>query len=96
MLHPITLSPRVNAGTCTGSCEIVLQPDGRVQFSGHVHNSGALAARYMIITSFTVPGVGPVIIAHRGHAGGTLSVDIRDSDWDLSDRSVAIATIGLP
>jgi hypothetical protein len=71
-----------------------------------VHNSGALPASYVTITSFptlsedttvappiaTVAGfLRPVVIAHAGHVGGTLSLDTRDSDWDKTTISQNIA-----
>jgi len=79
-LDPVTLSFRLNAGTCTGSCEIVVSRDGGVTYTGRVHNSGGLDARYIAITSIPVV-FGPMLVAHQSTAGGTFGLDPRDDDW---------------
>jgi hypothetical protein len=80
-LDPITLRFPLNDATCAGFCSIVVSPDGKVNYSGHVHNSGALDARYIAITSIPVTPA-PVLIAHQSTAGGTFGLDPRDDDWD--------------
>ena len=106
VLEPIKLSFPLSAPGVTGSCEVTLTSDGLVHYSGHVHANGALAASYAAITSFPtltdrttysdsvaalVGALGPVVIGHKGHVGGTLSFDTRDSDWDESTRDERLA-----
>jgi hypothetical protein len=106
VLEPITLSFRLNSGTCSGSCRVELSNDGTVHFTGHVHDSGALSASYTAIVSFPtltahtnfspevsalVAGLGPVVIPNRGHVGGTLSLESRDDSWDKSTRHTHLA-----
>ncbi len=83
-LEPIKLVFELNAGTCSGSCEIVMMSNGLVNYTGKVHNSGALATSYVAITSLdiSVATGGAIIIAHKGHVGGTFSFDTRNSTWD--------------
>ena len=106
LLEPIKLSFPLNSGTCSGACQVTITSDGIVHFTGRVHDSGALAAAYIAIVSFPtltddttyppdivdmVGAVSPVVIAHRGHVGGTFSFDTRDSDWDLTGGDARIA-----
>jgi hypothetical protein len=106
LLEPIKLTFQLNAGTCSGSCEITMSSDGLVHYTGRVHDSGALAASYAAITSFPtltehtifpaavaalVAALGPVVMAHKGHVGGTFSFDSRDSTWDKTATDVRIA-----
>ena len=106
LLEPIKLTFQMNAGTCFGSCEITMSSEGVVHYTGRVHNSGALAASYVVITSFPtltehtnfptavaaqVAGLGPVVIPYKGHVGGTFSFDSRDSTWDKTATDVRIA-----
>jgi hypothetical protein len=90
ILEPIELAYRLNSGTCSGSCEITMTNDGHVHYTGGVHDSGALAASYVAITSCDVRGR-LLVIAHKGHVGGTLSLDTRDSNWDLATDYAFIA-----
>jgi hypothetical protein len=92
VLQPIHASFKLDAGTCSGSCDIVITNDGVVRFTGKVHDSGALAAIYTVIVSLPVASLGPVIIAHRGHVGGALSFDSRTETWDKTDRSSEISS----
>jgi hypothetical protein len=90
-LQPVKLAVRLNDGTCSGSCEIDVAPDGHVKYVGHVHNSGLLDVRYIAITS--VPVVfEPVLIAHQGTVGGTVGIDARDEDWHEQGQSELIRT----
>lgn len=106
LLEPIKLTFQLNSGTCSGSGEITMTSDGLVHYTGRVHDSGALAASYAAITSFPtltehtifsaavaalVAALGPVVIAHKGHVGGTFSFDSRDSTWDKTATDVRIA-----
>lgn len=106
LLEPIQLTFKLNAGTCSGSCELTISSDGVVHYTGRVHDSGALAASYVAITSFPTltdhtasPAVAaalpavlrPVVVAHRGHVGGTFSFDSRDSTWDKTATDSRIA-----
>src|SRR3972149_11346146 len=106
LLEPIKLTFQLDAGTCSGSCELIMSSDGLVHYTGRVHNSGALAASYAAITSFPtltehttfpaavaalVAALGPVVIAHKGHVGGTFSFDTRDSPWDKTATDARIA-----
>lgn len=88
-LLPVNLSFALASGPCSGSCQITLRREGFVHYTGHVHNSGALAMAYIARTSFAAGNLGAVVIEHRGHVGGTASFDTRASDWDettLDDR----------
>jgi hypothetical protein len=80
-LEPITLRFPLDDATCAGFCSATISPDGKVNYKGHVHNSGALDARYIAITSIPV-APSPVLIAHQSTAGGTFGLDPRDDDWD--------------
>jgi len=106
VLEPVTLDFPLNAGTCSGSCRVELSNDGQVHYTGHVHDSGALSASFVAIVNFPtltaqtnyspadsalVGALGPVVIPHRGHVGGTLSFDSRDEDWDKSVRHTHLA-----
>jgi hypothetical protein len=90
MLDPVRLSFPLNDGTCAGSCELVVSHDGHVTYTGHVHNSGALDARYIAITSVPVT-FGPLLVAHQSTAGGTLGLDPRDDDWHVDGDSPLVA-----
>ncbi len=85
-LQPVTLRFSLNDATCEGFCTIVLSLDGKVSYSGHVHNSGALDARYIAITSIPVTP-SPVLIGHQGTVGGTFGLDPRGDDWDEKGTS---------
>jgi hypothetical protein len=106
LLEPIKLTFQLNSGTCSGSCEITMTSDGLVHYTGRVHDSGALAASYAAVTSFPtltehttfpaavaalVAALAPVVIAHKGHVGGTFSFDSRDSTWDKTATDARIA-----
>jgi hypothetical protein len=106
ILEPIKLTSQLNSRTCSGSCEIIISNDGLVHYTGSVHNSGGLAATYAVMTSFPtitdhtsfppdisnlVGILGPVVITHQGHVGGTLSFDVRDSTWDKTATVARIA-----
>jgi hypothetical protein len=106
LLEPIKLTFQLNAGTCSGWCEITMSSDGLIHYTGKVHDSGALAASYVAITSFPtlielttfpaavaalVAALGPVVISHKGHVGGTFSFDSRDSSWDETATDARIA-----
>jgi hypothetical protein len=54
LLEPIQLTFELTAGTCSGSCEITMRNDGLCHYTGRVHDSGALAASYVAITSLPV------------------------------------------
>jgi hypothetical protein len=112
VLEPVKLAFPLNAVTCSGSCEVTLSRDGTVHFTGRVHDSGALAASYVVIVSFPtltdhtsfppevldkVGALGPVVMEHKGHVGGTLSFDTRDSTWDktATKRRIADFWIGV-
>lgn len=105
-LKPITLTFPLKNGTRTGHCEVTLSNDGRVRFHGRVHDSGIAAASYSVIVSFPalsattsypppvaelVGSAGIIVLAHRGHVGGTLSFDTRDSTWDKATTQARIA-----
>ncbi len=105
-LKPITLAFPLKNGTQTGHCEATLSNDGRVRFQGRVHDSGVAAASYSVIVSFPslstatnyppsvaelVGSLGIIVLAHRGHVGGTLSFDTRDSTWDKATTHARIA-----
>jgi hypothetical protein len=90
IVEPIKLSFRLDSGTCSGFSEITMTNDGRVHYTGNVHDSGALAARYIAITSFDVSGQA-LVIQHQGHVGGTFSLDTRDSSWDLTSINSFVA-----
>lgn len=105
-LKPITLTFPLNNGTLTGQCDVTLSNDGYVRFRGRVHESGAAAASYSVIVSFPslstttsypprvaemVGSLGIIVLAHRGHAGGTLSFDTRGSTWDKATTHARIA-----
>lgn len=81
-LAPLTLDIELNAGTCHGSCQIVLEASGQVTYRGHVHNNGVIDARYTVITSLPVSLElgGPVLLAHQGTVGGTFSPIYDDDD----------------
>jgi hypothetical protein len=85
-LEPVTLQFSLNDATCEGSCTIVVSLDGKVSYNGHVHNSGALDARYIAITSIPVTP-SPVLIGHQGTAGGTFGLDSRNDDWNEKGTS---------
>lgn len=106
VLEPIKLSFPLNSGTFSGACEVTITSDGVVLFSGKVHDSGALGASFIAIVSFPtltddtfytpeighlVAQISPVVIAHRGHAGGTFSFDTRDTTWNLTGGDARIA-----
>jgi hypothetical protein len=94
VLEPIKLSFQLSAGICSCSSEITMISDGVVHYSGKVHDSGPLAASYVAITSIRVslpPEFQSVVIAHKGHVGGTLSFDSRDDAWDLTAIDARIA-----
>ncbi len=106
LLEPIKLTFQLSGATCSGSCELIMSSDGLVHYTGRVHNSGALAASYAAITSFPtltehtifptavaamVAALGPVVVAHKGHVGGTFSFDSRDSTWDKTAIDAHIA-----
>lgn len=77
--------------------------DGVVHYTGKVHDSGALAASYVAITSFptltdstTYPPaiaglVWPVVVGNKGHVGGTFSFDSRDDTWNKTGTDPRIA-----
>lgn len=90
-LEPINLQSSFHDASCEGSCSIVISHDGRVSYSGHVHNGGVLDARYMVITSIPTLTV-PVLIAHQSSAGGTVGLDKRRDDWDLQGFSSEAAS----
>lgn len=106
VLEPIKLSFPLNSGTCSGSCEVTITSDGVVLYSGRVHDSGGLGVSFIAIVSFPtltndtfyspeigqlVANVSPIVIAHKGHAGGTFSFDTRDTTWDLTGGDTRIA-----
>jgi len=96
VLEPIQLAFELNAGTCSGSCAITMGNDGLVHYTGAIHDSGLLGAKYVAITSipvipFTDGFVGPIIIAHLDHVGGTLSLSTRNSTWDETATDARIA-----
>lgn len=105
-LEPITLRFPLKNGTRTGHCEVILSNDGRVRFQGRVHESGAATASYSVIVSFPslstatndsprvtelVGTLGILVLAHRGHVGGTLSFDTHDSTWDKATTHARLA-----
>lgn len=85
-LAPLQIDIDLSAGTCHGSCQFLLEAEGQVTYRGHVHNSGVIDARYTVITSLPVPLElgGPVLLAHQGTVGGTLSL-ICDNDDGWQD-----------
>jgi hypothetical protein len=89
-IEPVTLSFPLDDGTCAGTCQLVASPDGRVVFTGHVHNSGGLDARYGVIASVPM-NAGPVLLPHQGTVGGTFGLDPRDEDWRADGVSRFIA-----
>ena len=94
ILEPINLVFPLNSGTCAGSCEVNMSSDGSVRYRGNVHDSGGLAATYTAIASLPVllpPQLREVVIAHRGHVGGTFSFDSRDDSWDMAGNESTIA-----
>jgi hypothetical protein len=90
-LEPIRATYSLNAGTCSGSCELTMTNEGVVRFRGTVHDSGALAASYVAIVALPVASIGPVVISRRGQAGGTFSFDSRDDSWDETATDSRIA-----
>lgn len=72
-LAPIRLRFELTPSTCSGWCELAVTPDGTVDYSGHIHNSGLADIRYCTITSVPIPG-GPMLVGHQGFVGGTLGL----------------------
>jgi hypothetical protein len=93
LLEPIHLLFELHAGTCSGSCDITMRSDGFVHYSGTVHDSGGLAAAYVAITSLDISAATgrPLLFPHKGHVGGTFSLDTRDSSWDQTITDAVIA-----
>jgi hypothetical protein len=93
LLRPIRLVFGLGAGTCSCSCEVTMTSAGVVHYTGAVHNSGALSANYVAITSIPVPVAsgGPVIIAHKGDVAGTFSFGSRGDSWDMTTMDAFIA-----
>ena len=94
LLQPIRLVFALRAGSCSGSCELTMTSDGVVRFAGHVRDSGPLAVKYAVITSFPVsaPGGGPLlVIEHQGHAAGTFAFGSRSDGWDATETDPVIA-----
>lgn len=89
-LTPLRLTADLHAGTCHGSCEILVELNGQVTYTGHVHNNGVIDARYTFITSIPVPFDigGPILLAHEGSVGGTFSpFESRDDGWQEITKS---------
>jgi hypothetical protein len=93
LLDPLHLPSTLNAGTCSGSCELTLNSGGGVRFAGRVHNSGGLAAAYTVISSIPLqPSLGgPLLIKHKGHVAGTFAFGSRDDSWDRTTTSATVA-----
>ena len=94
ILQPIRLVFALNAGSCSGSCELVMASDGTVGYSGHVRDSGPLTVKYTVITSLpaSAPGGHPMlVIEHQGHAAGTFAFGSRSDSWDETAIAPVIA-----
>ncbi|GAA1655712.1 hypothetical protein ACFQY4_34720 [Catellatospora bangladeshensis] len=87
-LAPVRIRHRITPSSLDGWCELAAWPDGRVEYSGHVHDSGLLDIRYSVVTSVPVPPPpGPILLGRQGFVGGTLGLDGRDDDWHQRGHS---------
>lgn len=85
-------SANVSAETVSGWCELRIRADGKITYSGHLHESGALNHHYYIFTAIQLHGspTGPLIAAHTGTVRGTFGLGSRDDDWHGEDTSESI------
>ncbi len=75
-----------------GSASLSLWPDGRYQFSGHMHDSGAPSYDYGVVFVLAGSKGTAFVFKKQGHLGGTLpGSGSRDDDWGDSDTNAAIA-----
>ncbi len=89
-MTPVRWRFELTPSSCSGWCDLIVSPDGRVEYSGHIHNSGLVDIRYCTITSVQMPG-GPMLVGRQGSVGGTLGLDSRDDDWHQSGHSDVVS-----
>jgi len=73
-----------------GWSSLSLWPDGRYQFSGHLHDSGFPSYDYGVVWLLAGSAGTAFVFKHQGHVHGDLPGS-RDDDWSDSDTNQAIA-----
>lgn len=84
----ITFSSGIAAG---GHSHLTLSRDGSVNFTGAMHDSGALAYNYSIAA--VVKDVTNTVysVAHTGSIAGTFESGSRDDPWDINTTNPTVA-----
>src|SRR5262249_17954283 len=91
-------SGELTASTVSAWCQLQLWSDGRVSFTAHAHESGAISHHYdiaMVIQgALPDPDVPnekiPIIVEHMGIVHGTFDLGSRDDDWHAEAIDTAI------
>jgi hypothetical protein len=73
-----------------GQASLSLWPDGRYQFSGHMHDSGAPSYDYSVVWVIAGSQGTAFVFKRSGHLHGVLPGS-RDDDWGDSETNQAIA-----
>jgi hypothetical protein len=74
-----------------GSASLSVWPDGRYQFSGHLHDSGGPSYDYGVVFVLAGSAGTAFVFKRKGHLGGTMpGSGSRDDDWGDSDTNQAI------
>jgi hypothetical protein len=64
-----------------GSVDITLFSDGTYNFSGHMHDSGAVGYNYSVVCAVLDTNNRAYYFAHQNHVSGTLDPGSRDDSW---------------
>ena len=74
-----------------GGAQIVLTPDGNVQFQGWMHDSGAAAYNYSVAVAIIDADTRAYTVGHTGNVAGTFESGSRDDPWNGSGPNPLVA-----
>jgi len=74
-----------------GWSSLSLWPDGRYQFSGHLHDSGGPSYDYSVVWVVSSSAGTAFLFTRSGHLHGTFEHGSRDDDWSESAPNGAFA-----
>ena len=93
MLGPWNTGPIVfDDGVAIGGwAEVILHRDGRFEFRGHLHDSGAASYNTSVVMVVRAGDGHVYTFTHAGAAHGTFAAGSRDDDWDNAGQNDELA-----